>query len=130
MSRLRPVLRPNVLMWIGLLAAPGAWALQHVAGLEFQFAQCHDGAAGPTWNVHIDAWTIVISAGAAAIAILGGLAALATWRGVRDAEEDEAPPSGRLYFMGVVGMTISPLFLAIILMSGLGEIFLPGCVQS
>ena len=30
----------------------------------------------------------------------------------------------------MIGITIAPLFLAMILMSGLGAIFLPECVQS
>jgi hypothetical protein len=32
--------------------------------------------------------------------------------------------------MSVIGMTISPLFALIILMSGLGSLFLTNCVQS
>ena len=127
MSRVRD---PGVLVWIGLFAAPVAWALQHVSGIELQYAQCHDNTAGPGYSIHLDAWSLAITIVMACIAVVGGLAAITGWRATKDAEEDDAPPPGRIYFLGVVGMTITPLFLAIILMSGLGEVFLPGCVQS
>jgi hypothetical protein len=117
-------------MWFGLFAAPAAWALQHVAGVALTIGQCHDNAAGPDWHVHVDAWAIAVTAAAAAVAVLGGLSAVAAWRSARDADDDDAPPAGRVHFLGIVGLTISPLFLAIIVMSGLGTVFLPQCVQS
>jgi hypothetical protein len=123
-------MRPSVLMWIGLFAAPFAWATQHVIGIELQYAHCHDNGPGPAWDIPVDALTIAVSAAAAAVAVLGGLAALAAWRSVRDADDDDAPPAGRIHFLGIVGITISPLFLAIIVMSGLGSVVLPACVQS
>jgi hypothetical protein len=126
--RLRPT--PSALMWIGLFAAPVAWAAQHVTGIELQFARCHDNTPGPIRDVPVDALPIAVSAAAAAVAVLGGLAALAAWRSARDADDDDAPPAGRIHFLAVVGITISPLFLAIIVMSGLGSLFLPACVQS
>jgi hypothetical protein len=117
-------------MWFGLFAPPAAWALQHVAGLQMQFATCHDNTAGPGFHFSVDGWTVAVTAGAATIAVLGGLASLAAWRATRDSEDDDAPPAGRIHFLSVIGMTITPLFLAIILMSGLGVAFLPSCVQS
>ena len=122
--------RPTVLMWIGLLAAPAAWAAQHVTGIELQYAQCHDNTRGPAWDVPVEALTIAVTATAAAIALVGELAALAAWRSARDADDDDAPPAGRIHFLGIVGITISPLFLAMIVMSGLGSVFLPSCLQS
>lgn len=127
MSALR---KPSILVWVGLFAAPAAWALQHVSGIELQYAQCHDNTAGPGWSVHVDVWTLIVTAAAAAVAVLGGLSAVAAWHATKEADDDDAPPGGRIHFLGVIGMTTTPLFLAIILMSGLGEIFLPGCVQS
>jgi hypothetical protein len=127
---MRPRLTPSALMWFGLFAAPFAWAAQHVTGIELQYARCHDSRPGPAWDVPVDALAIAVSAVAAAVAVAGGLAAIAAWRSVRDADDDDAPPAGRVHFLAVVGITISPLFLAIILMSGLGTVFLPTCVQS
>ena len=117
-------------MWFGLFAAPAAWALQHVSGVELQYATCHDNTAGPGYDIHVDAWTLAVTIAAAAIAVLGGLASVGAWRATREAEEDDAPPAGRIHFLAVIGMTITPLFLALILMAGLGEVFLPSCLQS
>ena len=122
--------RAALLVWFGVFAAPAAWALQHVTGIELQYASCHDNAPGPGFDFNVDAWTLVITLAAAAIAVAGGLASVAAWRATREAEEDDAPPAGRIHFLSVIGMTITPLFLAIILMSGLGVVFLPSCVQS
>jgi hypothetical protein len=131
------VKRPRVssleaLMWFGLLGAPAAWTFQHVAGYGLTEAACN--AAGTTWSTPVDAWTIVVTTGAAAIALLAGLAAFLAFRRTRQVEgvggSEEPPPKGRIHFLAVVGITISPLFFAIIVMSGLGSIFLANCVQS
>jgi hypothetical protein len=122
--------RIDALMWFGLFAAPFAWAAQHVAGVWLTLGECHDNTAGPAWQVHVDTWAAIVSAAAALIAALGLLSAVQAWRSTRDADDSDAPPAGRIHFLGIVGLTISPLFLAIILMSGLGTIFLPQCVQS
>jgi heme/copper-type cytochrome/quinol oxidase subunit 2 len=122
--------RRAALMWFGLFAAPFAWAAQHVTGVLLTIGQCHDNTAGPDWHVHVDAWAAVVTGVAALIAILGLVAAVLAWRSTRDATDDDPPPAGRIHFLGIVGLAISPLFLAIILMSGLGTIFLSQCVQS
>jgi hypothetical protein len=124
------VRRAGLLVWIGLFAAPAAWALQHVSGIELQYAQCHDNTAGPNFGLNADPWALAVTIAAAAVAVLGGLAAVGAWRATREADDDDAPPAGRIHFLAVIGMTTTPLFLAIILMSGLGEVFLPSCVQS
>lgn len=122
--------RADVLMWFGLFGAPAAWAAQHVTGVALTIGACHDNTEGPDWQVHVDAWTVVSTSAAALVAILAGLSAIAAWRSARDADDSDPPPAGRIHFLGIVGLTISPLFLAIILMSGLGSIFLSECVQS
>lgn len=122
--------RAGTLMWIGLFAAPFAWAAQHVTGIWLTFGQCHDNTAGPAWQVHPDTWAAIVTAAAALIAVLGLASAVLAWRSTRDADDSDPPPAGRIHFLGIIGLTISPLFLAIILMSGLGTILLPQCVQS
>jgi hypothetical protein len=114
-------------LWLGVLGAPIAWALQHVTGFALTEARCRE-AAGGGWDVNMDAWTIVVSATAAAVAVAALAAAIVTFRATRDAESE--PPRGRIHFLAVIGITIAPLFLAMILMSGLGAILLPECVQS
>lgn len=120
----------DLLMWAGLFTAPAAWAAQHVAGVSLEIVRCHDRAAGASPRVPVDAITLVIGVVAAALALLGLASAVAAWRTARDADDDDAPPPGRIHFMGVIGMTISPLFLAMIVMSSAGGIAIMECVQS
>ena len=122
--------RAGTLMWFGLFAAPFAWAAQHVAGVWLTLGECHDNTAGPDWRVHVDTWAGIVTAVAALIAALGLLSAVLAWRTTRGVDDSDPPPAGRIHFLGIIGLPISPLFLAIILMSGLGTIFLPQCVQS
>ena len=122
--------RADALMWFGLFGAPAAWTAQHVAGIVLTIGTCHDGTAGPASGIDVDVWAAVITAVATLVALLGLLSAIAAWRSERGADDSDPPPAGRIHFLGIVGLTISPLFLAIILMSGLGTIFLAQCVQS
>jgi hypothetical protein len=115
----------RVELWFGVLGAPLAWVLQFLVGFGFTLAQCN--RAGSVWSLPVDAWTIGAPAAGAAVALLAGLASLHIFRATRDA--GEAPPAGRVHFLSVVGLTITPLFLAIILMSGLGAASLPDCHQ-
>jgi heme/copper-type cytochrome/quinol oxidase subunit 2 len=124
------VARPSVLVWLGLFAAPAAWTAQHVAGIGLTISDCHDNAAGPSWDVPVDGTVIAVTAVAALVALVGIASAFATYRSASDADDDDAPPQGRNHFLSIIGLTTSPLLLAIILMSGLGSVLLPECVQS
>jgi hypothetical protein len=75
----------------------------------------------------MDAWTLAVTVAAAVVAVAAIAAAIVTFRATRGAEE---PPAARIHFLAVIGITVGPLFLAMIVMSGLGAIFLPQCVQS
>ena len=121
---------PQALAWAGALGPPFAWAGQHIAGYAVGLADCPDNTSGPGWSVPVDGLTIAIGGVAAAVAALCGLFAVAAWRASREADDDDAPPAGRVHFLSVIGMTITPLFLAMILMSGLGSALLMGCRQS
>jgi ubiquinol-cytochrome c reductase cytochrome c subunit len=123
-------MRPSALAWVGALLPPAAWAAQHVTGFAVGLADCPDNAAGPGWSVPVDGVTIAIGGVAAAFAVVGGFAALAAWRASRDADDDDAPPAGRVHFLGVIGLSITPLFLAMILMSSAGAIAADGCAQA
>ena len=122
--------RAGLYAWFGVLGPPFAWAAQHVAGISIGLADCPDNTRGPGWSVPVDGLTIAIGAAAAAVAVLGGVASVAAFRATRDAEEDDAPPAGRIHFLAMIGMTITPLFLAIIVMSSAGGIAAIGCTQS
>jgi hypothetical protein len=122
----------DALMWVGLLAAPGAWVGQFVFGFGVTQAAC--GLGGSRWGIPVDDWTAAATGVAAAIAVVGGVAAVAAFRATREAEgtggAEEPPPVGRIHFLATVGMAITPLFLFIILMSGLGVVALPDCQQA
>jgi hypothetical protein len=126
LARLRPGGEP--LLWFGVFGAPAAWALTHLAGVELAQATCRQAARGEGWNIHFDAWTIAVFATMAAIAIASEVASVLTFRATRDASSE--PPRGRIHFLSVIGMTIGPLFLAMILMGGLGSVLLEQCQQS
>jgi hypothetical protein len=115
----------QLLLWFGVFGAPFAWAAQHVAGFGLTEASC--GLAGQRTGVSLDAWTIVVTALGVAVAVLAAVAAIAVFRATRGAGEE--PPGSRIHFLSIIGMTISPLFALIILMSGLGSVFLANCVQ-
>ena len=111
-------------LWLGVLGAPAAWTAQHVTGYALTEAAC--GRAG--WDVHMDAWTVAVTAAAALVALASGTAAALTYRATRATESSE-PPAARIRFLAVIGMAIAPLFLAMILMSGLGSVLLVECRQ-
>ena len=122
--------RAGLFAWLGALGPPFAWTLQHVAGISVGLAHCPDNTRGPGWSVPVDGLAIAIGAVAAIVTALCGLAALAAWRAARDAEESDAPPAGRIHFLAMIGMTITPLFLAMIAMSSAGAIAAHGCTQA
>jgi hypothetical protein len=119
-------------MWFGLLGAPSAWAIQHVTGFALTQARCNE--AGVHSGLDLNAWTLAVTLVAASLAVLAELAAIKVFRDTSPSEgqggAEEPPPRGRIHFLATTGIVISPLFLFIILMSGLGAVFLPECTQS
>jgi heme/copper-type cytochrome/quinol oxidase subunit 2 len=120
----------GALAWAGALGPPFAWAAQHIGGYALALADCPDNTAGPGWHIAVDPWTIVIGGVTALVAVACGVAAITAWRLTRDADDSDAPPSGRNHFLAVIGMTITPLFLFMIVMSSAGSIIANGCQQS
>jgi uncharacterized membrane protein YbhN (UPF0104 family) len=121
-------LKPAFLQWFGVFGAAFAWATLHVVGFGVTLASCE--RAGSRWGVATAGVTIVATALAAVIAALAGAAAIATYRRAGEASHDDPPPGGRMQFLGVVGMAVTPLFLAIILMDGSGVLSVSVCRQS
>jgi hypothetical protein len=122
----------ELLSWFGLLGAPAAWTLQFLLGFSLSEAACNE--AGTRWGVPVDGAAVVATVVAATIAVLAGLAALAVFRETRHARgpggDEEAPPLGRVHFLATVGVAVSPLFLFIIVMNGVGVAVLANCQQS
>ena len=118
--------RTGLLAAYGLLGGPFAWAAMHVTGYALTEAACSpiNGGGG----LRLDAWTIVVTAIAAALTVAAEVAAIVAWQRTRGAGGED--PAARIHFVAVMGLTFTPLFLLIILMSGLGVVVLPECHQS
>ena len=125
MTMTRPRLGIELRVWLGVAGAPAAWTVQHVLGYGVSEAAC--GPAGAQWGVPLVTWSAIAMGVALLIVLAGLLAAVSVFR----ATDGEAPPpEGRRHFLAVVGLTISPLFACVILMSGIGSIVLDTCRQS
>jgi uncharacterized membrane protein YidH (DUF202 family) len=120
-SAARPPRSVHVLAWLGWSAAPAAWVVMHVLGFGLTQAACNGRAHR---DVPIDSLALVSMIAAALVAVAGLISALRAFRATGDAE---GLPGERVHFMAVIGLTISPLFLAIILMDGVGAIVLENC---
>ena len=113
-------------MWVGVLGAPIAWFASHVIGWGVSEANCE--IAGRAWGVSFNTWAAVLTTSAALLAITGIVSSLRTYRAVRGAGQDDAPPEGRLWIMSIFGLVVSPLMLVLILLTGTGALLLgPGC---
>jgi hypothetical protein len=122
--------RAGLLAWIGVLLPPFAWAFQHLFGWTTGVADCPDHRVGAGLDVPVDPITIALGSGAVVLILLGGVASLLAWMTTREADDDDAPPAGRIHFLSVIGLTIFPLFLAITLMSSAGALVANGCTQA
>jgi hypothetical protein len=114
--------RAGILAWFAVLAAPSAWAAQHVLGFGLTVVAC--GAPGGR-DLDVTAWTIALTVGAATVAALAEVAAAVVLRATRDAGAEL--PRSRIRFMSIVGLTTNPLFLIIIVLSGVGVSVLDRC---
>ena len=115
----------ELMMWVGVVGEPAAWACQHVFGFGVTVAGC--GAGSHAWKVPIDSWTVIAGSVAAALAVGGLAASVIALRAAGATSKDDPPPAGRIYFMSVCGIVISPLFLAIIVMSTVATAVLSNC---
>lgn len=120
-SPLSPVL------WYAVLGAPAAWAAQF--GIAYWVTEAKCSVAGTRWGISVDAWAVVLTVLAAAVALGGGYVAFSLFRATEGADLDEDPPPGRTRFFAYVGLTVTPIFLAVILLNGIGALF-HGCTQS
>jgi hypothetical protein len=127
----------TAVIWFGVLGGALAWAVQFVVNLAFTFAQCNAPPGRRQLPVH--GWEIALSA----VAVTVGLAAMgvSAWLfrrtsrldHVAEAErrgEGTAPPTGRINFLAMVGLTVNFLALAIVVMTGIGAPLLSVCQQS
>ena len=115
-------------MWFAVVGAPFAWGVEFAVGYWMTQTGC--SVPGREWSLDQDVWGVVLTVVAFGVAVAAGLTAVAMFRGTRQAEEDDAPPVGRVRFLAAVGMTVTALFVFVIVMTGLGIVILPDCRQS
>lgn len=125
-ERLPPESPVSPVLWFAVLGAPGAYAVQ--LGLGYWLAEAACSPTGDQWGIPLATWAIVVTALAAAVAIAAGLTSVWLYR--RHGDRHEPPPPGRVAFLAAVGMTLSVLFLVLILMTGVGVVTFRVCNQS
>ncbi len=132
MNRISAILDPispvSPVLWYAVLGAPIAWALEFWIGYWAAQARCER----PGIHVAVDttAWTIIVGAAALAVAFGALATAITLFRRTADTESKGPPPRGRVRFLSVVGMTVAPLFIAMIVMTSSGVLVLMSCNQS
>jgi hypothetical protein len=115
----------NILVWFGVLGGALAWAGQHVAGIALGWDRCNPPGGRP---VPFHALAVAIAVVGVAIAAAAELVALLIFRATRGTGNH--PPVGRIHFLSVVALTVNPLALAIMVLSGVGSAVLSLCTQS
>jgi hypothetical protein len=113
------------LSWFGLFGAALAWAAQLVVGFGTTVANC--SAAGRVWGVDVDTWEIGLMVGAGLVVVLAEVAAVYVFVETSELHHEDPPPWGRRHFFASAAMLGNVLFLVVILLSGLGAIYLQGC---
>jgi len=119
----------EALQWYGLLGSPFVWAAQHITGFALSEAGCHERTVAG-FVTDVDGWILTVTVVAAALVLASGAASVLTYRRTRGAEEHGPPPEARLHFLSIIGIAACPLFLAMVLMSGLGSLAVSGCTSS
>ena len=126
LTRIPPSSPVSPVLWFAVLGAPLAYAVQ--IGVGYWLAEAECSPTGGMRGISLATWGLVVGAVAAAVALAAGLTAL--WLFRRAGDYKGAPPDGRIAFLGVVGMTVSSLFLALILISAAGILTYHVCNQS
>jgi len=133
MRTLRPILERippespvSPVLWFAVLGAPAAYAVQ--LGFGYWLAEAACSPTGGEWGISLSAWAIAVTAPAAAVAVAAGLTSVWLYR--RHGDRHDPPPPGRVAFLAAVGMTVSVLFLILILISGAGVLTFHVCNQS
>jgi hypothetical protein len=123
-----PTSAASPLLWFGVVGAPLSWVAQF--GFNYWLTEADCSVAGTRWGIALNAWVIGATLVSAAVALAAGLTSLLLFRATSAADHDTPPPPGRTHFLATVGIAITPLFLAIIVMNGVGATILPDCHQS
>ncbi len=126
LERIPPASPVSPVLWYAVLGAPAAYAMQLGIGYWLSEAQC--SPTGEEWGIPLGTWAIVVGAVALALALGAGATAFVLYR--RSHDGGEGLPASRIAFLAVVGMTVSALFTALIVMSAVGSFAFRVCNQS
>ncbi|HET7589686.1 MAG TPA: hypothetical protein VFK14_05825 [Solirubrobacterales bacterium] len=126
LERIPPESPVSPVLWFAVLGAPGAYVVQ--LGLGYWLVEAACSPTGEEWGIPLAAWAAVVTALAATVAVAAGLTSVWLYR--RHGDRHDPPPPGRVAFLAAVGMTVSALFLALILMTGAGALTFHVCNQS
>jgi uncharacterized BrkB/YihY/UPF0761 family membrane protein len=113
--------RVSILLWLGVLAPPLAWAALLVVGYAAEEADCSRGSGSFDGSHPVAVWT---SVGAGVVALLSLLAATWLWRATRDRWPDAR---GRIPFMATLGVLTGLIFLALIVLTAVGVTHFDPC---
>ena len=120
--------RLEALQWFGLFGGALAWTAQLVLGFGLAQGACSTG--GSRLGIGTAVPQLALTAGAALITVLAGVAALAVALATREGSHDGPPPIGRRRFLALGAVAANVLFLAIILNTGLLAAYQFPCRQS
>jgi hypothetical protein len=111
----------RVFLWIGLAAAPLAWATQLVAGTALEEAACTPGGIG---DGGVEPATVAIGAAAAVVAVAG---AAVSYLAYREAPAEPAESARTAAFLAAAGLVASLVLLGAIVASALVIVSLDAC---
>ncbi len=115
--------RLDTMQWFGFLGAPVAWAVSLALG--YFLAESHCEAA--RWRSGWSPTEIVLTAGAAAVAMGAEAAAAAVFFELRRVDRDAPGPDGRRYFFALGALVGNVLFFAAILVGGITVVVTQAC---
>ena len=118
--------RLELLQWFGLFAGPVAFAIEHVVGFFAAAADCNP----VQWSLPQHSIELAAMAAAALVIVSAEGAALLAFRASRAVGWEAEPPLGRIHFLSTAALIVGPLFLTLVLLSGLGAAAHPNCHQS
>jgi hypothetical protein len=120
--------RAELLQWVGLLGGATIWTAQLVVGFGATLADCNP--ASGRFGISLDTWEITLTATAGTLVLLAEAAAVSVLLETRNVEESDPPPWGRRHFFAAGAVVANVLFLAIVLLTGIGAIAHQGCRQA
>lgn len=109
----------DLVLWLGILAGPFAWALQQQVSYMLTPSVCE---AGQQWWLHL------VSLAALLVALAGGLLAWTTLRRFGTGPIDQGEMRNtRARFMAVSGMGLSAFFAVVVVATEVPNWFLGAC---